>query len=64
MESGTALDLAGMALTLRSMQAGGENVPAGTYSAGSTLFTDGFVSDSVGGGSVVVLGAGTVMVVR
>ncbi len=64
MESGTALDLAGMALTLRSMQAGGENVPAGTYSAGSTLFTDGFVSDSVGGGQVLVLGAGTVMVVR
>ena len=64
MESGTALDLAGMALTLRSMQAGGENVPAGTYAAGSTLFTDGFVTDSVGGGSVVVLGAGTVVVIR
>jgi hypothetical protein len=64
MASGTKLDLNGETLTVRSMRAGGENVPSGTYAAGSTLFTDGYVTDSVGGGSVVVLGVGTVMVVR
>ena len=64
MDAGTVFDLNGKTLTVRSMEAGGDNVPSGTYSAGSTLFTDGFVTDSVGGGQVVVLGAGTVVVIR
>jgi len=64
MEPGTVLDLAGKTLVVRSMTADGAKVAPGTYSAGSTLFTDGFVTDSVGGGQVLVLGAGTVMVVR
>ena len=64
MSAGTLLDLAGKTLVVRSMTAGGAKVAPGTYAAGSTLFTDGYVVDSVGGGQVLVLGAGTVMVVR
>jgi hypothetical protein len=64
MDAGTVLDLNGKTLTVRSMQTDGGNVASGTYAAGSTLFTDGYVLDSAGGGSVVVLGAGTVVVIR
>ena len=64
MDAGTVLDLNGKTLTVRSMQAGGKNVASGTYVAGSTLFTDGYVTDSATGGSVVVLGTGTLIVIR
>ena len=62
--SGTVLDLAGKTFTVRGMTAGGAKIASGIYAAGSALFTDGYVVDSVGGGQVVVLGAGTVIVVR
>lgn len=62
--SGTVLDLAGKTFTVRGMTAGGAKIASGIYAAGSSLFTDGYVVDSVGGGQVVVLGAGTVIVVR
>ena len=64
MESDTVLDVNGKTLVVRTLQTGGENVPSGTYAAGSALFTEGYVTDSAGGGSVVVLGASTLVVIR
>ena len=52
----TKLDLNGKTLTVRSAKLGDTTVAAGTYAAGSAALGD-FVTDSVGGGSLVVTGS-------
>ncbi|NLB69159.1 MAG: hypothetical protein GX804_05685, partial [Lentisphaerae bacterium] len=63
-EEQSTVDVAGLTLTVQSMEADGETVPAGIYAQGSSLFTEGFVSDSESGGRVIVLGAATMLLVR
>ena len=50
------LDLFGNTLTVKSAKLGDTNLAAGAYAAGDTALGD-FVSDSVGGGSLVVTGS-------
>ena len=57
------LELAGNTLMVNAAVIGETKLPSGTYTASSAEVA-GYVVDSVGGGSVVVLGAGTVMVIR
>lgn len=52
-DSGSTLDICGNTLTVRSAKLGDTNLAAGTYAAGATALGD-FVTDSVGGGSLVV----------
>ena len=52
-DSGSTLDICGNTLTVRSAKLGDTNLAAGTYAAGDVALGD-FVSDSVGGGSLVV----------
>lgn len=61
--NGSRLELAGNTLMVNAAVIGETKLPTGTYTASSAEVT-GYVVDSVGGGSVVVLGAGTVVVVR
>lgn len=63
MSTGTVLDLASKTFIVRGMTAGGARVSPGVYVAGSTLFTDGYVTDSVGGGVLQVLGDATVIMI-
>ena len=61
--NGSRLELAGNTLMVNAAVIGETKLPSGTYTASSAEVA-GYVVDSVGGGSVVVLGAGTVMVIR
>ena len=61
--NGSRLELAGNTLMVNAAVIGETKLPSGTYTASSAEVA-GYVVDSVGGGSVVVLGAGTVVVVR
>lgn len=54
-DSGSTLDICGNTLTVRSAKLGDTTLAAGTYAAGATALGD-FVTDSVGGGSLVVTG--------
>lgn len=57
------LDLNGNTLTVKSAKLGDTTLPVGTYAAGDPALV-GFVSDSASGGSLVVSGAGTVILFR
>ena len=61
--NGSRLELAGNTLMVNAAVIGETKLPSGTYTASSAEVA-GYVVDSVGGGSVVVLGAGTVVVIR
>ncbi|NLE40983.1 MAG: hypothetical protein GX615_04015, partial [Lentisphaerae bacterium] len=62
-EAGAAFDLCGRHLVVRQFLKDGHSIGMGTFTATSPE-VQGYVFDSVGGGSVQVLGAGTVVVVR
>ena len=65
MAAGTVLDLNGHKFTVTTAHVGGENVQPGTYAAGDAAVA-GFVIDTAdgAGGTLRVLGAGTVLIVR
>ena len=46
------------------MTINGDNVPAGEYAATAPELGTGYVSDSVGGGSIVVRGRATLLILR
>ena len=57
------LDLNGKTLTVNTARFGGTKLKPGTYAADDAALGD-FVTDSVGGGSLVVKGTGMVLLVR
>lgn len=57
------LDLNGKTLTVNTARFGGTKLKPGTYVAGDAALGD-FVTDSVGGGSLVVKGTGMMLLVR
>ena len=63
-QTNSVLDLNGFVFLVRRMTAGGVIVAPGTYAAGSDVFTEGFVTDSLGGGSLVVTGNLTLIMIR
>ena len=63
-ETNSVLDLNGFVFRVRRMTAGGVDVASGTYANGSSVFTEGFVTDSLGGGSLVVTGLLTLITIR
>ena len=63
-ETNSVLDLNGFVFRVRRMTAGGVDAASGTYANGSSVFTEGFVTDSLGGGSLVVTGLLTLITIR
>ncbi len=61
--AGSSIDLKGKTLSFRNLSLNGDAVPGGQYAYDHSAVA-GFFADSVGGGSVVVLGVGTVVVIR
>lgn len=64
MSSGTVFNLNGKTVTVKSMTAGGANVAPGVYTAGSSLFTAGYLIDTSTGGTLIVRGSGTTILIR
>ena len=66
-DDGTALDLNGRVFTVRTAHAGGETIPPGLYTAAQlqALGFDEVIDTADGaGGTLRVLGAGTVLIVK
>ena len=64
MSTGTVLNLNGKTVTVKTMTAGGVNVAPGVYTAGSSLFTTGYLIDTSTGGTLIVRGSGTTILIR
>ena len=64
MQNASYLDLAGKRLVVDMMTINGDNVPSGEYAATAPEIGTGYVSDSVGGGALVVRGRATLLIVR
>ena len=62
-ESGSSIDLAGKVFTVNAAKLGETRFPTGTYMAGDAAVA-GFITDSVGGGKLVITGGGFTLIVR